>query len=174
MIGSVFIATSLDGFIARPDGGIDWLPHGTTEDHGYNAFIATVDAIVMGRHSYEKVLTFGGWYYGTMPVYVLSSRPIPTAPTGATVHHLTGEPREVAAELDRRGVRRAYIDGGVTIQRFLRAGLIDRIIVTRIPVLLGKGIPLFGDLVHDMKLAHVSTRSWPSGLVQSEYEVPGA
>ncbi|HVX89309.1 MAG TPA: dihydrofolate reductase family protein [Gemmatimonadales bacterium] len=171
MKGSVFIATSLDGFIARPDGGIEWLPHGTTEDHGYNDFIATVDAIVMGRHSYEKVLTFDKWYYGATRVVVLSSRPIPPAPPGADVHHLSGTPDAVAAELDRRGIHRAYIDGGVTIQRFLRAGLIDRIIITRIPVLLGQGIPLFGELAGDILLDHVATRSWPSGLVQSEYRV---
>lgn len=171
MKGSVFIATSLDGFIARPDGAIDWLPHETTEDHGYDPFIDSVDAIVMGRLSYETVLGFNGWFYGTKPVYVLSSRPIPSAPIGAVVERLAGEPHEIAAELCRRGVRDAYIDGGVTIQRFLRAGLIHRLIITRIPVLLGTGRPLFGELAADIRLAHVRTRSWPSGLVQSEYKI---
>lgn len=171
MNGSVFIATSLDGFIARPDGAIDWLPHDSTEDYGYDPFMASVDAVVMGRLSYETVLGMGGWFYGTKPVYVLSTRPIPPAPEGALVDRLAGEPHEVAAELARRGVREAYIDGGVTIQRFLRAGLIRRVIITRIPVLLGTGRPLFGELAADVRLTHLRTQSWPSGLVQSEYRI---
>ena len=172
MNGSVFIATSLDGFIARPNGAIDWLPHDSTEDYGYDPFMASVDAVVMGRLSYETVLGMGGWFYGTKPVYVLSSRPmLPPAPEGATVVRLAGAPEEVAADLTRRGVRDAYIDGGVTIQRFLRAGLIRRVIITRIPVLLGTGRPLFGELAADIRLAHLRTQSWPSGLVQSEYRI---
>ena len=171
MKGSVFIATSLDGFIARTDGSIDWLPHDSTEDYGYEPFMASVDAVVMGRLSYESVLGMGGWFYGTKPVYVLSTRPISPAPEGALVDRLVGEPREVAAELDRRGVREAYIDGGVTIQRFLRAGLIRRVIITRIPVLLGTGRPLFGELAADIRLTHLRTQNWPSGLVQSEYRI---
>ena len=171
MKGSVFIATSLDGLIARPDGTIDWLPHDSTEDYGYDPFMATVDAIVMGRLTYESVLGLGKWFYGKTPVYVLSTRPIAAAPDGALAERLAGEPREVAAELARRGVRDAYIDGGVTIQRFLRAGLIHRLIITRIPVLLGAGRPLFGELVSDIRLTHVRTQSWPSGLVQSEYRI---
>ena len=174
MKGSVFIATSLDGFIARPDGTIDWLPHGSTEDYGYDPFMASVDALVMGRLTYESVVGMGVWFYGTKPVYVLSSRAIPGAPEGAVVHRLAGDPHEIAAELDRRGVRDAYVDGGVTIQRFLRAGLIHRVIITRIPVLLGAGRPLFGELAQDLRLTHVRTQSWPSGLVQSEYLVAGA
>lgn len=176
MKGSVFIATSLDGFIARTDGTIDWLPHDSTEDYGYDRFMASVDALVMGRLTYESVLGMGKWFYGKTPVYVLSSRPIAAAPDGAVVERLAGEPHEVAAELARRGVREAYIDGGVTIQRFLRAGLIHRVIITRIPVLLGAGRPLFGDLSADVRLTHVRTESWPSGLVQTEYRVkePGA
>lgn len=172
MNGSVFIATSLDGFIARADGAIDWLPHDSTEDYGYDTFMASVDAVVMGRLSYETVLGMGGWFYGTKPVYVLSSlATIPRAPEGATVARLAGAPEEVAAELERRGVREAYIDGGVTIQRFLRAGLIRRVIITRIPVLLGTGRPLFGELQADIRLKHLRTQSWPSGLVQSEYRI---
>lgn len=173
MKGSVFIATSLDGFIARADGAIDWLPHDSTEDYGYDPFMASVDAVVMGRLTYDAVLGMGRWFYGTTPVYVLSSRPLPPAPEGAVVHRLAGEPTEVAAELDRRGVRDAYVDGGVTIQRFLRAGLIHRVIITRIPVLLGAGRPLFGELAQDLRLTHLRTRSWPSGLVQSEYSIGG-
>lgn len=168
---SVFVGTSLDGCIARPDGALDFLDHAGNVDHGYDAFIATVDAIVMGRHTYETVLGFGTWPYGSRPVYVLSSSAIKPAPPDAVVHHLSGSPQEVVAELERRGVGHAYLDGGITIQRFLRAGLIDRLIVNRLPVLIGEGIPLFGSVERDVVLRHIGTQSYPSGLVQSEYEV---
>ena len=170
---TVYIATSLDGFIARPDGGLDWLPQGGGggEDYGYKAFMATVDALVMGRGTYDKVLTFGAWPYDK-PVYVLSSRALaPTPAPGHVVEWVQGEPAEVVKKMAALGHRHLYIDGGQTIQRFLRAGLIDRVIITRIPVLIGTGIPLFGRLEHDVHLRHVQTRSFPSGLVQSEYEV---
>jgi len=174
MRASVFVGTSLDGFIARRDGALDWLPHDGGEDHGYQAFFASVDALVIGRHTFETVLAFDAWPYGSKPVYVLSSAPLRPAPPGATVHHLAGEPAEVVAQLEARGVQHAYVDGGITVQRFLRAGLIDRLIVTRVPVLIGEGIPLFGPTGRDIKVRHVATRHFTSGLVQSEYEVlPG-
>jgi dihydrofolate reductase len=173
MQASVFIATSLDGFIARANGGIDWLPPGGGEDHGYDAFIATVDALVIGRHTFETVLTFDTWPYSTKPVFVLSTRPLPVpAPAGAVVERLSGDPRDIVSQLAARGVRHIHVDGGITIQRFLRAGLIQRLIITRIPVLLGDGIPLFGGLPGDVALRHVATRPYASGLVQSEYVVP--
>jgi dihydrofolate reductase len=174
---TVYIASSLDGYIARRDGAIDWLPEGGGEsaggeDYGYKAFMATVDALVMGRHTYEKVLTFGAWPYGLKPVLVLSSGPVAIAPDiAATVESMAGTPAEVVARLAARGYRHLYVDGGQTIQRFLAAGLIDRLIVTRIPVLIGDGIPLFGHVPRDIPLRHVQTRSFASGLVQSEYEV---
>ena len=174
MLASVFIATSLDGFIAREDGGLDWLPMGTGEDHGFDAFFSGVDAVVMGRATFEKVLTFGVWPYGDRRVVVLTSQPeriVP--PPGATCDTMSGAPGDIVARLDRDGVRHAYIDGGVTIQRFLEAGLVARLIITRIPVLLGRGIPLFGPLPHDVALTHVATRAFPSGLVQSEYRRSG-
>jgi dihydrofolate reductase len=173
MQASVFIATSLDGFIARPNGGIDWLPPGGGEDHGYDAFIATVDALMIGRHTFETVLTFDTWPYGRKPVFVLSTRPLPVpTPAGAVVERLSGDPRDIVSQLAARGVRHIYVDGGITIQRFLRAGLIQRLIITRIPVLLGDGIPLFGGVSGDVALRHVATRQYASGLVQSEYGVP--
>lgn len=176
MTASVFIATSLDGYIARRDGGLDWLPGmDAAEDYGFRAFMATVDALVMGRNTFDTVLRLGGrWLYGRKLVVVLSSRPLATAlPRGAVVEHMSGSPREVVARLDERGMRHLYVDGGVTIQRFLEAGLIQRLTITRIPVLLGDGIPLFGPLSHDIRLRHVATRSYPNGLVQSEYAVDG-
>jgi dihydrofolate reductase len=172
MKASVFIATSLDGFIARQDGALDWLPPDGGEPHGYDEFIAAVDAIVIGRKTFETVLTFDTWPYGTKPVIVLSTRPSELrAPDGAMCDMMAGTPPEVMARLSERGFEHLYVDGGVTIQRFLEAGLIQRLIITRIPVLLGRGIPLFGPLSHDVRLEHIGTRSYPSGMVQSEYLV---
>lgn len=172
MRASVFIATSLDGFIARPNGALDWLPADGGEPHGYTEFMATVDALVIGRKTFETVLTFDAWPYGTKPVVVLSSNPAAlAAPPGAVCDMMAATPEEVVARLAQRGMTHLYIDGGVTIQRFLEAGLIQRVIITRVPVLLGAGIPLFGPLSRDIRLEHVATRSYPSGLVQSEYVV---
>ena len=171
MKASVFIATSIDGFIAREDGAIDWLPE-SPEPHGYDEFMATIDAIVMGRNTFETVLGFGGAWPFKTPVVVLSSRASElVAPEGAACEMMSGTPQEVVARLSERGLKHLYIDGGVTIQRFLEAGLIQRMIITRIPVLLGAGIPLFGPLSRDVILEHVATRSYPSGLVQSEYAI---
>jgi dihydrofolate reductase len=174
MKASVFIATSLDGFIARQDGALDWLPADGGEAHGYDEFMATVDGLVIGRKTFETVLTFDTWPYGAKPVVVLSSNPSALkAPEGAVCDMMTGTPHEIVARLSARGMKHLYVDGGVTIQKFLEAGLIQRLIITRIPVLLGSGIPLFGPLSHDVRLEHVATRSYPSGLVQSEYVIAG-
>jgi dihydrofolate reductase len=171
MRASVFIGTSVDGFIARANGDIDWLPT-VVEDHGYNDFFSSVDALVIGRGTFETVLTFGEWPYGKKPVVVLSSRPIDfSGVKSENLRQMSGTPSEIVAKLEAEGVRHVYVDGGVTIQRFLRAGLIQRLIITRIPVLIGSGIPLFGALDTDVKLKLLSTRSFPSGLVQTEYEV---
>lgn len=171
MKASVFVGVSVDGFIARLDGGLDWLPAGGGEPHGYDEFIASVDALVIGRNTYETVLGFSDWAYGSKPVFVLSSRELAPAPRKAVVERMSGEPAAILAELAGRGFQHAYVDGGQTIQRFLRAGQIQRLIITRVPVLIGTGIPLFGPTGHDIHLNHVATRSFKSGLVQSEYEV---
>jgi len=172
VIGSVFIGTSLDGFIARPGGEFDFLPEGGGEPHGYDEFMASVDAIVIGRKTFETVLTMEPWPYGDKRVVVLSSRPIDfSSVVGGVVEQMAGEPAEIAARLDAGGARHVYIDGGITIQGFLRAGLIQRLIITRVPVLIGDGIPLFGTLPHDIRLRHVATRHYSSGLVTSEYEI---
>jgi dihydrofolate reductase len=172
MKASVFIATSLDGFIARPDGALDWLPADGGEPHGYNEFIATVDALVIGRKTFETVLTFDAWPYEKKPVIVLSNTILELkVPSGAVCEVMAGIPHEIVARLIQRGMKHLYIDGGVTIQGFLRAGLIQRLVITRIPVLLGSGIPLFGFLSQDIRLQHLATRSYPSGMVQSEYVI---
>jgi len=172
VLASVFIGTSVDGFIARKNGELDFLPPDGGEEHGYTEFFASVDALVIGRGTFETVLGFGEWPYGDKRVVVLSSRPLDFSRVrGGRVEQMGGDPREIVARLDAQGVRHAYVDGGVTIQRFLRAGLIQRLIVTRVPVLIGEGIPLFGLLDADVRLRHVATRSYASGLVQSEYAV---
>jgi len=170
MRASVFIGTSLDGFIARPNGDFDFLP-AEPEEHGYEAFFDSVDALVIGRGTLETVLAFPTWPYGKKRVVVLSSRPVDLSKIEGAVDQMSGDPREIVAKLEARGVKHAYIDGGVTIQRFLRAGLIQRLIITRVPVLIGSGRPLFGALDADVKLRHVATRSYASGLVQSEYAI---
>lgn len=172
---SVYIAASLDGFIARENGDLDWLPQpgDTTEDYGYHAFMDTVDALVMGRATFEKVLSFGvDWPYGDKPVIVLSRSDyaIPDD-LPETVESLTGELTDIISGLLQRGFEHIYLDGGVTVQNFLRAGLVDRFILTIIPVLIGKGKPLFGSLPEDVNLKLVDHQSWPSGLLQVTYDV---
>lgn len=168
---SVFVGISVDGFMARSDGRLDWLPPGGGEPHGYDEFMDSVDALVIGRNTYETVLAFAQWPYADKPVFVLSTGTLAPAPGGAVVQHLSGPPAQIATQLAARGFKHIYVDGGITIQRFLRAGLIESITVTRIPVLLGTGIALFGPTGRDLQLKHVATRTYPSGLVQSEYLV---
>lgn len=171
MKASVFIGTSLDGFIARANGEYDFLPPGGGEPHGYEEFMATVDALVIGRKTFETVLALDAWPYGEKPVFVLSTRLLAPAPVGAVVERMSGTPDEIVSQLAARGIRHIYVDGGITIQRFLQAGLIQRLIITRVPVLIGGGIPLFGAVSCDILLRHVGTRQYASGLVQSEYVV---
>lgn len=173
MKASVFVGVSLDGFIARSGGELDFLPPGGGEPHGYDEFIASVDALLIGRNTYEAVLAFDEWPYGDKPVFALSTHALPPAPAGAIVKSLSGEPAGIVRQLEARGFRHIYVDGGITIQRFLRAGMIQHIVITRVPVLIGAGIPLFGPLHRDIVLRHLATRSYASGLVSSEYEVVG-
>jgi dihydrofolate reductase len=174
---SAFIATSLDGFIARPDGSIDWLddaqgliPEG--EDCGYLEFMASIDVIVMGRHTFEQVLTFDPWPYGTTAVYVMSRAPVPIPVALAkTVHNHPGSAALLAALLGQQGFQHLYVDGGLTIQGFLRAGLLDEITITVVPVLLGAGRPLFGPLPNDVELTLMRSRAYDFGFVQSTYRI---
>jgi dihydrofolate reductase len=169
---SVFVGTSVDGFIARLDDSLDFLPEGGGEPHGYDEFIKSVDVIVIGRKTFEKVLTLGPWPYGDKRVAVLSSRPLDlSAAVGAKIEQMAGAPDEIVSRLGDSGAKHLYIDGGITVQDFLRADLIQRLVVTRVPVLIGEGIPLFGALRKDIPLRHIRTQSYASGLVQSEYEI---
>ncbi|MCG3098843.1 dihydrofolate reductase family protein [Enterobacter sp. DRP3] len=171
----VFIAVSLDGYIARENDDIDWLLQrdDPTEDHGYEAFIADKEWIVMGRGSYEKVLSFDTWPYDR-PVLVLSRQlentPVPEALKGK-VQFSSRAPTEVLNDLAEKNVHRVYLDGGQLIQSFLREGLVADMVITTVPVLLGSGKPLFGSLPRDIDLTLVSSHSFPSGLVQSHYRL---
>jgi dihydrofolate reductase len=172
MTVSVFIGTSVDGFIARPNGNLDFLPVGGGEPHGYLEFMAGVDALVIGRNTFETVLAFPTWPYGDKRVVVLSSGPLDfSAVRGGVVEQMAGTPAEIVSKLAASGAHHLYVDGGITIQGFLREGMVQRLIITRVPVLIGEGIPLFGALPHDIRLRHVATQHYPSGLVKTEYEV---
>ena len=174
---AVFVGVSLDGFLARPNGDLDWLMGeggGDSAEYGYNEFIADIDAIVMGRKTFEKILTFNKWYYGTKRVVVLSSHPLDLAAArakGGVVEQLAGSPAEIVSSLAAAGANRLYVDGGITIQQFLRAGLINRLIISRLPILIGDGIPLFGSVPQDTRLRHIQTRTYPGGMVQTEYHI---
>src|SRR5258708_29300822 len=134
--------------------------------------MASVDALVIGRHAFEAVLAVPAWPYGGKNVVVLSSKPVDfSGVRGNTVQQMAGSPATVVATLAAKGAQHVYVDGGITIQGFLRDGLIQRLIITRVPVLIGEGISLFGAVVRDIPLKHIATRQYPSGLVQSEYEV---
>lgn len=174
---TAFIATSFDGFIARPNGELDWLPGAegaaeTGDDFGYATFFNSIDAIVMGRHTYEKVLTFGVWPYDAKPVFVLSSKnisPPKKLQRRVQVRNLT--PAALLDELQMKKMQHIWVDGGKTIQNFLAAGFLHRLIITRIPVIIGEGIPLFGPVPADCHLRHIKTEAFKNGFVQSHYAV---
>jgi dihydrofolate reductase len=169
---SVFVGTSLDGFIARLNGDFDFLPAGGGEPHGYAEFMASVDVLIIGRNTFDQISRFDAWPYAGKRVVVLTHRPIePIALQGASFDVMSGLPTEIIAALEADGASHGYIDGGETIQEFLRAGLIQSLTITRVPVLIGEGIPLFGVLPRDTRLRHVATTSYASGLVKSEYHV---
>jgi dihydrofolate reductase len=174
LVGCVFVGTSLDGFIARENGDFDWLTAAgdALGETGYDEFFASVDAMVLGRGTFDTVSMFPEWPYAGKRVFVLS-RTLLRSDAGqtwpdTTVHATLGD---VIDALTAEGRRRVYVDGGRTIQSFLRAGLIREITITRAPVLLGSGIPLFGPLSNDVQLRHMGTRELGAGFVQSSYEV---
>lgn len=180
---SVFIATSVDGFIARPDDGLDWLTgkpddeltgeHDPEQDFGYAEFFAGVDALLMGRGTFDVVSGFAGeWFYGDKPVYVWTSHPDDVvAREDAVVRPVTGTLDEVVARLVADGIGHVYVDGGKVIRQFLAAGLIDRMTISTPPVLIGEGIPLFGGTGPDIPLELESCETFPGGMVQRTYAV---
>ncbi|WP_104162321.1 dihydrofolate reductase family protein [Cryobacterium sp. N22] len=174
LIGCVFVGTSLDGFIARENGDFDWLVAAgdALGETGYDEFFASVEALVVGRATFDTVRGFVDWPYAGKRVLVLSRTLLRSfdaeAEPDTTVHATLDD---VIATLVAEGRRRVYVDGGRTIQSFLRVGLIREITITRAPVLLGTGIPLFGPLDGDVRLRHVGTRELGAGFTQSSYEV---
>lgn len=172
---SVFIASSLDGYIARPDGDVDWLQQGyqvpKDEDCGYHEFLEDIDIIVMGLYSFEKVLTFQPWPYDK-PVIVMSHQ-LKEVPASLVdrVRIVDDSPRELIASLSAEGIAHIYLDGGRLIQSFLRQGLVDELTITTIPVLLGQGRPLFGDLNADIPLQLLESEVIHDALVKTTYEV---
>jgi dihydrofolate reductase len=173
---SAFVAISLDGYIARRNGNIDWLDNyndsSETEDYGFKEFYKTVDTLVIGRKTYELVLTFKEWPYPDRKVIVLSNgSPVVPNEVLRNVEVLAGPPSELVKHLAAKGSQHLYIDGGKTIQSFLKAGAIQELTISHIPILIGDGIPLFGKLEQDQKLTHLETRTFPNGIVQSRYHI---
>lgn len=168
----VYIATSLDGYIARKDGSIDWLmdiPNPADSDYGFSDFIERIDGIVMGRNTFQTVVGFDEWPYSKR-VFVLSRtlRHVPDH-LSERVEIMSGEANEITDTLRSRGFNNLYIDGGKTIQGFLRKDMIDELIITRIPVVLGSGIPLFAESGLELKFDHVRSEVYENQLVKSWY-----
>ena len=177
MANYVYIATSLDGFIATIDGGIDWLndiPNPDQSDYGFAEFMNGIDALVMGRNTFEKVLSFGMWPY-EKPVFVASGSlsSLPSSVEGKAFL-LKGTPKDMITTLNEKGYKNLYIDGGAVIQSFLNEDLIDELIVTTVPVLLGGGIPLFGSLPRQSKLKLIGSEVLLNQLVKTHYRVEKA
>jgi dihydrofolate reductase len=169
---SVFIATSLDGYIARADGALDWLPQSGDEDHGYNDFFAGIDTLLIGRKTFETILGFSPFPYTGKRVVVCSQSmkhsDVPEALQ--PLLEVRAEPLlEVVKYLKTTGAQHVYADGGQLITGLLEFGLVDEIVLTRVPVLLGSGIPLFGHISHDVVFTHQKTKTFKNGLVQSVY-----
>jgi len=173
MSNIVYIATSLDGYIADKDGGLDWLqsiPNPDNIDLGWADFIDRIDAVVMGRNTFDKVRSFDcDWPY-SKPVFVLSNsmKSIPEGYEGKA-EPIKGSLSAVIETIHQKGYKQLYIDGGVTVQGFLKEDLIDEIIITIIPTLLGGGIPLFGELSEQMEFEHVKTEVFLNAMVQNHY-----
>lgn len=172
MANYVYIAASLDNYIAAPGGSLDWLdaiPNPQQSDYGFAEFLRGIDAVVMGRNTFEAVLGFADWPY-IAPVFVLSHslETLPEKVTGkAEIIH--GEPAVVTKSLQKRGFQNLYVDGGKTIQSFLEADFIDEMVITRVPILLGNGIPLFGKLSRSLDFRLVSAERLDDTLVKSHY-----
>jgi dihydrofolate reductase len=173
MANIVYLATSLDGYIARKDGNIDWLmeiPNPDQSDYGFSEFMERVDAILMGRKTFETVKDFRPWPYDK-PVFVLS-RSLKELPPElrSKVETIQGELRPVLDSLKSKGIQNLYVDGGLTIQSFLKEDLVDELIITRIPILLGTGIPLFGEMEQELKFDLINTELLNKDLVKSTYK----
>lgn len=167
---SVYIAMSIDGYIARKDGSIDWLEQGHVgdEDYGFKKFFNSIDALVLGRNTYETVSSFDKWPYTGKKVIVLSEK-LKEVREEAELYH--GTLSCLASKLHSDGVKHIWVDGGVTVSKFLEAGLVDHLTISVIPVILGSGIPLFNTMKIEQVCRFISTQSYPNGLVQLRYDI---
>ncbi len=170
---SVFIAISLDGFIARPDGAIDWLSIASRpgEDYGYAELFASIDTLVLGRKTHDVARTFEPWPYAGKRCVVLTHGEGAATPFAHGEERASGPPAELVARLAREGARHVYVDGGSVIQQFLAAGLVDDVTLSVLPILLGDGIRLFGKTGSDVRMTLTASRAYESGLVQLRYDV---
>jgi len=172
---SVFVGISLDGFLARPDGTLDWLDDFAGEEHGYTAFFASIDTLVMGRGTYDFVAaaltTDGAWPFTGKRCVVMTHRPLVA---GHPAEAYAGEPAALLDQLGREGARHVYVDGGVVIRSFLAAGLIDELTLSVVPKLIGTGLPLFGGVAVEAGLTLVGVQAFKNGLAQLRYRVDRA
>ncbi len=168
----VYIGTSLDGFIARKDGDINWLTQFANDEaiNAYEEFMSEIDAIVIGKGTFEKVMTFSSWPY-EKKVFVLSNsiKQIPEV-LSKKVTLLSMKPKELLIYLSSKGFSSIYVDGGKVIQDFLKEDLIDELTIAMTPILIGSGIPLFGHLYIDLQFKHLRTKVQSNGLVRNYYE----
>lgn len=173
-----YIATSLDGYIARKDGSLDWLeqdcwadPDGS--DYGWKAHLASVDAMIMGKNTFLKILDIGQWVYGDLPVFVASKslrgEDVPEH-LRTKVSIISGTASELAKKIREKNKSKIYVDGGKLLQSFIRACILNELVVTKMPVLIGSGISLFGEIDKDMKVKNLKTESFKSGVTQNHYE----
>tara|TARA_B110000881_G_C18428207_1_gene439495 strand:- start:187 stop:750 length:564 start_codon:yes stop_codon:yes gene_type:complete len=181
---SVFIATSADGYIATNDGGVAWLESagkkdaemGHEADMGMNSYIASVDCMIMGRKCMEVISSFNlppeHWPYGDIKIIALSNT-LTTAPDNLKdkVEMYSGDIHSLIAKLESDGYKHAYVDGGSTITEFINLQLINEMTITKAPVLLGEGLPLFGKIVNQITLTDVTARDYPNGFAQLHYKV---
>jgi dihydrofolate reductase len=164
---AAFLGMSLDGFIAGPDDELDWLERGgPSEDHGFTEFFGSVDAILVGRRTWEVVSRFPAWPYDGKKVFVLTRRP---AEGRHGERFLAGTPADVLATLDGAGTGKAYVDGGRVVSQVLAAGLLDELTISILPVVLGRGIRLLGDTGPERWLSLASSKVFASGMVQLRY-----
>lgn len=169
----VFIAKSLDGYIAGKNGELDWLesiPNPDNVEMGFASLMQEIDAIVMGKTTFEVVCNFGGDWPYTKHVVVLSNslKEVPEQ-LNQKVTIMKGSPQEIISELNKKGFFKLYIDGGRTVQEFLKADLIDELRITTIPILLGGGFPLFGDLDKRLEFEHIESKVFLNQIVQNCY-----
>lgn len=173
MANIVYIATSLDGYIADKNGGLDWLhsiPNPEGSDLGFYGFMERVDALVMGRNTFETVCGFDCEWPYSKPVFVISNS-LKAIPEGFQdkAFLVSGELKNIIAELNGKGFKELYIDGGITVQNFLAEDLIDEMIITTIPVVLGGGSPLFGDLPSPLQFELTSSEVLINAIVKNHY-----